>query len=102
MHAARPDARGRQSSALHWQWLRPLAVVPLKIKDQVIGLLVIYKLLQQKRAFSPTDYELFSLLAGQAATAIFSMRVNCEGEAATPQRISFRISDSCCSYEVRS
>ena len=59
---------------------RPLAVVPLKIKEQVIGLIVIYKLLQQKRAFSATDYELFSLLAGQAATAIFSAKLYTEAE----------------------
>ena len=59
---------------------RPLAVVPLKIKEKVIGLLVIYQLLQQKRAFSATDYELFSLLAGQAATAIFSAKLYCDAE----------------------
>jgi transcriptional regulator with GAF, ATPase, and Fis domain len=58
----------------------PLAVVPLKIKEKIIGLLVIYQLLQQKRAFSATDYELFSLLAGQAATAIFSARLYSDAE----------------------
>src|SRR5688500_18862340 len=50
----------------------PLAAIPLKIKEHVIGLIVIYKLLQQKDAFSAVDYELFSLLAAHAATAIFS------------------------------
>lgn len=59
---------------------RPLAVVPLKIKDRTIGLLAIYQLLQQKRAFSDTDIELFSLLAGQAATAIFSAKLYSEAE----------------------
>jgi len=58
----------------------PLAVVPLKIKDRPIGLLVIYQLLQQKRGFSETDYELFSLLAGQAATAIFSAKLYSDAE----------------------
>lgn len=59
---------------------RPLAAVPLKIKDRTIGLLVIYQLLQQKRTFSETDYELFSLLAGHAATAIFSAKLYSDAE----------------------
>ena len=59
---------------------RPLATVPLNIKDRTIGLLVIYQLLEQKRAFSDTDFELFSLLAGQAATAIFSAKLYSEAE----------------------
>ncbi|HEY6842731.1 MAG TPA: GAF domain-containing protein, partial [Thermoanaerobaculia bacterium] len=59
---------------------RPLATVPLKIKDRTIGLLVVYQLLEQKRAFSETDFELFSLLAGQAATAIFSAKLYSEAE----------------------
>lgn len=59
---------------------RPLALVPLKIKDRTIGILAIYQLLQQKRAFSETDFELFSLLAGQAATAIFSAKLYSEAE----------------------
>ena len=59
---------------------RPLATVPLKIKDRIIGLLVVYQLLQHKRAFSDTDFELVSLLAGQAATAIFSAKLFSEAE----------------------
>jgi transcriptional regulator with GAF, ATPase, and Fis domain len=59
---------------------KPLAAVPLKIKDHVIGLIVIYKLLQQKDAFSAVDYELFSLLAAHAATAIFSSNLYSQSE----------------------
>ncbi|HEX9162559.1 MAG TPA: GAF domain-containing protein [Thermoanaerobaculia bacterium] len=58
----------------------PLAAVPLKIKDHVIGLIVIYKLLQQKAAFTAIDYELFSLLAAHAATAIFSSKLYSQSE----------------------
>jgi transcriptional regulator with GAF, ATPase, and Fis domain len=58
----------------------PLAAVPLKIKDHVIGLIVIYRLLQQKAAFSAVDYELFSLLAAHAATAIFSSKLYSQSE----------------------
>ena len=59
---------------------RPLAAVPLKIKEHVIGIIVIYKLLQQKHAFSAVDYELFSLLAAHAATAIFSSKLYSHSE----------------------
>ncbi len=54
---------------------QPTAVIPLKIKDSVIGVISINKLLVQKTAFTPTDYELFTLLAGHAATAIFSAKL---------------------------
>jgi len=54
---------------------RPIAVVPLKIKETVIGVISINKLLVQKTAFTSMDYELFTLLAGHAATAIFSARL---------------------------
>ena len=59
---------------------RPLAAVPLKIKDQVIGVIAIYKLLVQKHAFTAVDYELFALLAAHAATAIFSAKLYSQSE----------------------
>jgi transcriptional regulator with GAF, ATPase, and Fis domain len=59
---------------------KPLAAVPLKIKEHVIGLIVIFKLLQQKDAFTAVDYELFSLLAAHAATAIFSSKLYSQSE----------------------
>jgi nitrate/nitrite-specific signal transduction histidine kinase len=54
---------------------KPIAVIPLKIKDSVIGVISINKLLVQKTAFTTMDYELFTLLAGHAATAIFSAKL---------------------------
>jgi nitrate/nitrite-specific signal transduction histidine kinase len=59
---------------------KPLAAVPLKIKEHVIGLIAIFKLLQQKDSFSAVDYELFSLLAAHAATAIFSSKLYSQSE----------------------
>jgi nitrate/nitrite-specific signal transduction histidine kinase len=59
---------------------KPLAAVPLKIKEHVIGLIVIYRLLEQKDSFSAVDYELFSLLAAHAATAIFSSKLYSQSE----------------------
>jgi len=54
---------------------QPIAVIPLKIKDSVIGIISINKLLVQKTAFNTMDHELFTLLAGHAATAIFSAKL---------------------------
>ena len=50
-------------------------MIPLKIKESVIGVISINKLLVQKTTFSTMDYELFTLLAGHAATAVFSARL---------------------------
>jgi len=61
-------------------FLDPMVCIPLKIKEHVIGVIVIYKLLVQKKSFAPVDYELFTLLAGHAATAIFSSKLYSESE----------------------
>lgn len=58
----------------------PIVCIPLKIKEHVIGVLSIYKLLTQKAGFTNVDYELFNLLAGHAATAIFSSRLYTQSE----------------------
>jgi transcriptional regulator with GAF, ATPase, and Fis domain len=58
----------------------PIVCIPLKIKEHVIGVLSIYKLLSQKTGFTNVDYELFNLLAGHAATAIFSSRLYTQSE----------------------
>jgi transcriptional regulator with GAF, ATPase, and Fis domain len=60
--------------------LQPMVCIPLKIKEHVIGVLVIYKLLVQKTQFADVDYELFTLLAGHAATAVFSSRLYSDSE----------------------
>jgi putative methionine-R-sulfoxide reductase with GAF domain len=54
---------------------KPIACIPLKIKDSVIGVISINKLLVQKTAFTTMDHELFTLLAGHAATAVFSAKL---------------------------
>jgi len=61
-------------------FVNPMVCIPLKIKEHVIGVLAIYKLLIQKKEFAPVDYELFTLLAGHAATAIFSSRLYSDSE----------------------
>lgn len=58
----------------------PIVCIPLKIKEHVIGVISIYSLLVQKGGFTNMDYELFNLLAGHAATAIFSSRLYTQSE----------------------
>ncbi|UCF29847.1 MAG: GAF domain-containing protein [bacterium] len=56
----------------------PLVCIPLLIKEELIGVICLYRLLQQKEEFVAVDFELFTLLAGHAATAIFSARLYTE------------------------
>lgn len=58
----------------------PIVCIPLKIKEHVIGVISIYSLFTQKTSFSNIDYELFNLLAGHAATAIFSSKLYTQSE----------------------
>lgn len=58
----------------------PIVCIPLAIKDNVIGVICIYRLLEQKSQFANVDYELFTLLAGHAATAIFSAKLYSDSE----------------------
>jgi len=58
----------------------PIVCIPLKIKDRILGAICIYKFLTQKRQLAHVDYELFTLLAGHAATAIFSAKLYTESK----------------------
>ncbi len=58
----------------------PMVCIPMKIKERVIGVLAIYSLLQQKDSFTKLDYELFNMLAGHSATAIFSSKLYSESK----------------------
>lgn len=49
----------------------PIVCIPLKIESQVIGIIPVYSLFTHKKNFSSVDYELFNLLAGHAANAIY-------------------------------
>lgn len=50
---------------------RPIACVPLKVGDRVIGAIVIFRLLAHKRQLETIDHELFELLATHAASALY-------------------------------
>lgn len=58
----------------------PMVCIALKIKEHVIGVIAIFSLLMQKEGFNNVDYELFNLLAGHAATAIFSAKLYTQSE----------------------
>jgi len=61
--------------------LDPIACIPLKIKEQLIGVIAVFSLFEQKKKkLSRVDFELFSMLAGHAATAIFSSRLYSQSE----------------------
>jgi nitrate/nitrite-specific signal transduction histidine kinase len=71
-----PGEEGRPPS----QGGEPVVSIPLRVDDRPVGAIVIYKLLQQKDGFSALDNELFTLLAGHAATAIFASRLYAQSE----------------------
>jgi uncharacterized protein (TIGR02266 family) len=52
--------------------MAPLAAIPLRINDRCMGVLAIYHLFVQKEKFEQIDYQLFSMMAEHAATALFS------------------------------
>ncbi len=58
----------------------PKVCIPLKIKERVLGVILIYGFLEQKKRLAHVDYELFTLLAGHAATAIFSAKLYTESK----------------------
>ncbi len=58
----------------------PVVCIPLRVEDRPIGAIAIYRLLSQKDGFSALDHELFTLLAGHAATAIFASRLYAQSE----------------------
>ncbi len=63
----------------------PIAVLPLVVAGELMGLLVIFELLVQKDGFEDLDLELFELLASHAATALMSSQLytRTERKAAT-------------------
>jgi nitrate/nitrite-specific signal transduction histidine kinase len=59
---------------------RPIVCIPLCVQGHPIGAISIYGLLEQKDGFTPLDHELFSVLGGHAATAVFAARLHSQSE----------------------
>lgn len=68
------DASGGDGSDL------PIVCVPLRVQDRPVGAIAIHSLLQQKDGFTALDHELFTLLGGHAATAVFAARLYSQSE----------------------
>lgn len=49
---------------------KPVVVVPLRIRDKVVGAIVIWDLLPQKTQLAEVDHELFNLLGAHAGSAL--------------------------------
>ena len=58
----------------------PIVSIPLRVENLPIGAIAVHSLLQQKSGFTALDHELFTLLAGHAATAIFASRLYAQSE----------------------
>ena len=63
---------------------RPLIVSPLRIKDRVVGAIVIWEFLQQKTELADVDHELLNLLAVHAASALQSAKLAADLGSRTP------------------
>ena len=57
---------------------RPLLVSPLKIRDKVVGAIVVWEFLQQKTELADVDHELLNLLAMHAASSLQSAKFSLE------------------------
>jgi hypothetical protein len=63
---------------------RPAACVPMRIDDTVVGVIVIYSLLDQKPQFMPVDYALFKMLGAHAATALMGALLFADSDGQFP------------------
>ena len=74
------EARGEAGAARRIDLERPLVCIPLRVEREPMGAIAIFGLLQQKQGFSTLDHELFEVLAGHAATALFAARLYSQSE----------------------
>jgi hypothetical protein len=56
----------------------PAIVTPLRIKDRVVGAIVVWEFFRQKTGIEDVDHELFNLLAAHAASALLGARLSME------------------------
>ena len=60
----------------------PLSCIPLKLEERTVGVLAIYRLLEQKEGFTSLDQEILGLLAAQAAATLIGARTFTRGGGA--------------------
>jgi GAF domain-containing protein len=59
---------------------QPIACAPLVIHHEVLGVIIVYRLLEHKEGFEDVDREFLDMLAGHAATALYSSRLHASAE----------------------
>lgn len=64
---------------------KPLVVAPVRIREKVVGVILVWDLLVQKTALAEVDYELFNLLGAHAASALQGAKLTSELDGRTPQ-----------------
>jgi hypothetical protein len=67
----------------------PVALVPIKMEDKVVGVFAIFGTLEQKSQFLPVDFELFKLLGAHAAEALVCARLFADAGRQIPSFDSF-------------
>ena len=60
----------------------PVAALPLYVRDEVVGVIVIARVFEQKAVWAAVDHELFSLLGSHAATALIAANQFADAESA--------------------
>jgi hypothetical protein len=69
---------------------QPAAVVPMHFDSQVVGVLVVYRVFEQKDRFVPVDFELFKLLGAHGATALAASLLFHAADGRLPDLAPFR------------
>jgi hypothetical protein len=58
----------------------PIVCVPRVVQNRPVGAIAVFGLLPHKDGLSALDHELFNMLGGHAATAIFAAKLYCQSE----------------------
>jgi hypothetical protein len=62
----------------------PAACIPMQLEDRVVGAIVVYSLLEQKRRFVTVDRELFKLLGAHAGATLVAAHLWTTGDGRLP------------------
>src|SRR5271166_674073 len=62
----------------------PAACIPLQLEDRIVGVIVVYALLEHKKRFVTVDRELFKLLGAHAGGALVAAELWKEAESRLP------------------
>jgi hypothetical protein len=69
----------------------PAACIPLQLEDRVVGAIVVYSLLAQKKQFVTVDRELFKLLGAHAGATLVAAHLWTTGDGRLPTPEALRV-----------